>query len=213
MTARSHGYRYFFQYEARAVDWKSATKISFFVGCIFLFATAGNPWGFSAVIVPTVMGREIFPATASHLSFGYMIFHVALGILFGLTMAPVLQRLKIVAAIAVSIPFGLLFYAFNYALFHTLFSTHGNSGEIGVLFTNVAFAILFAAAYRGLARGRESMRTVENARQKWGSQWDCSQSTFPQAWVFAFSRHLASGIFRSVNFSIPVSDIEIVVWT
>jgi hypothetical protein len=166
MTARSHGYRYFFQYEARTVDWKSATKISFFVGCIFLFATAGNPWGFSAVIVPTVMGREIFPATASHLSFGYMIFHVALGILFGLTMAPVLQRLKIVAAIAVSIPFGLLFYAFNYTLFHTLLSTHGNSGEIGVLFTNIAFAILFAAAYRVLARGRESMRTVENARQK-----------------------------------------------
>jgi len=156
MIAKSQSRTHCFHYEKGAVDWKGAGKIGFFVGCIFLLATAGNPWGFSALIVPTVMGREIYPSATHHFSFGSIMAHLGLATLFGLAMAPALQRVRIFAAIAVSIPFGLLFYAVNYFLFHFLFPVQGNSGELGVIVTNVAFAILVAAAYRGLARGRET---------------------------------------------------------
>jgi hypothetical protein len=136
------------------VDWKGAAVIGFFAGIIFLFATAGNPWGFSALIVPTVMGREMFGATAPHLSFGFMAVHLGLATVFALIMAPIIHRFWIGFAILISIPFGLLFYAFNYVLFHFIFPIHTNPTETGVLVTNVAFAILVAAAYRGQIRGK-----------------------------------------------------------
>src|SRR5882757_4756582 len=89
-----------FHYEKGAVDWKGAAKSGCLVGCIFLLATAGNPWGFSALIVPTVMGREIFPGATHHFSFGFAMVHVALATVFSLVMAPILQRVRIAAAIA-----------------------------------------------------------------------------------------------------------------
>ena len=158
MTVYRNAREHLFRYVPETVDWKNAGKIGFFVGCIFLFATAGNPWGISALIVPTVMGREVFPATTAHISMGFTILHLALSIVFGIAMAPVLQKFKIAGAILISIPFGLFFYGLNFALFRLVFHTHGNSGEIGVIFTNVAFAVLVSAAYRGLARGKQRVR-------------------------------------------------------
>ncbi len=151
-NARSHS--------TSTVDWKAAAAIGFFTGCIFLFATAGNPWGFSALIVPTVMGREMFNTNAPHFSFGFMVVHLGLAIVFALSMAPVIHRFRIGAAILISILFGLLFYAVNYVLFHYLFPIHTNPTETGVLLTNVAFAILVAAAYRGKVRGNADASNV-----------------------------------------------------
>jgi len=140
---------------ANLTDWKNAAKIGFFVGCIFLFVTAGNPWGFSAMIVPMVMGREIFAPTTHHFSSGLIFVHLGLATVFGLLMAPVLQRLRILGALLVSVPFGLLFYAINFVLFKVAFPIHQESGgEAGVLVTNLAFALIVAATYRGLARSR-----------------------------------------------------------
>lgn len=158
MSAYREAQAHFVHNDPGKVHWKRAAKIGFFVGCIFLLATAGNPWGLSALIVPTVMGREVFPSHTSHFSMGFTFVHLALAIVFGLAMAPVLQRLKIMGAILVSIPFGFFFYVLNVALFRFFLPNHGDSGEIGVVFTNVAFALLVAAAYRGLARGDQKIK-------------------------------------------------------
>ena len=120
----------------------------------FLFVTAANPWGFSALIVPTVMGREIFAPATHHFSSGLIMVHLGLATVFSLLMAPVLQRLRIIGAILVSVPFGLIFYAINFVLFRVAFPIHYESGEVGVLLSNLAFAFIVAATYRGMARSR-----------------------------------------------------------
>ena len=88
--------------ETYLTDWKSAAKIGFFAGCIFLFVTAANPWGLSALIVPTVMGREILAPAKHHFSSGLILVHLGLATVFSLLMAPVLQRLRILGAILVA---------------------------------------------------------------------------------------------------------------
>ena len=139
---------------AHQTDWKNAGKIGFFLGCAFLFVTAANPWGFSALIVPTVMGREIFAPATRHFSSGLVVVHLGLATVFSLMMAPVLQKLRIIGAILASVPFGLLFYGVNFVLFRIAFPIHYESGEVGVLLTNLAFALIVASTYRGLARSR-----------------------------------------------------------
>jgi hypothetical protein len=124
-----------------AVQWKTAVVVGLIVGCVFLFATAGNPWAFSALIVPTVMGREMFGTGGPNFSFGYMCVHLAMAAVFAVVMAPVIHRFRIGWAIPISLLFGLLFYGVNYAIFHYLFPIHSNPTETGVLLTNVAFAV------------------------------------------------------------------------
>ena len=95
----------------------------------------------------------MFHVNAPHHSFGFMAVHLGLATVFALIMAPAIHHCGIGSAILLSIPFGLLFYGINYVLFHFIFPIHKNPAETGVLLTNLAFALLVAAAYRGKVRG------------------------------------------------------------
>lgn len=137
------------------LDWKVVGYTGLIVGTIFLLATGGDPWGFSAFVRPMVMGREIVPAStvAGELNFGYLGLHYLLSMLFVLAMAPFLSRLLIGRALCVGLLFGFLFYAGNrFAFTHIEVATR--SGEAKVLVTNLCFGLLAAAVYRGLIRGR-----------------------------------------------------------
>jgi hypothetical protein len=135
-------------------NWKIAAYTALIVGTIFLMATGGDPWGFSAFVRPMVMGREIIPATteAGQFNFSYLTLHYVLSLLFVFIMAPVLSRVLITKAMFIGLLFGFLFYAANRVAF-SLVDIATKTGETRVVITNVCFGLLAAAVYRGMARG------------------------------------------------------------
>jgi hypothetical protein len=136
-------------------NWKTAAYTALIVGTIFLLTPGGDPWAFSVLVRPMVMGREIIPATrtAAELNFGYLALHYILSFLFVFIMAPLLRRVLIVRALFIGLLFGFVFYAANRLAF-SLLNVHTVTGETRVVLTNVCFGLLAAALYRGLARGR-----------------------------------------------------------
>jgi hypothetical protein len=136
------------------VDWKIVGYTGLIVGTIFLLTTGGDPWGFSALVKPIVMGREIVPASASagQLNFGYLALHYVLSLIFVVLMAPFLSRSLIRRAVVVGLLFGFLFYAFNRIVFAQI-DIPTKNGEAKVLVTNLCFGLVAASVYRGLVRG------------------------------------------------------------
>jgi uncharacterized membrane protein len=136
-------------------NWKVAAYTALIVGTIFLLTTGGDPWGFSEFVKPTVMGRDIIPATtaAGEFNFGYLTLHYALSFLFVFIMAPLLSRTLFPKALFVGALFGLLFYGANRLAFSVI-DIPTRLGETKVVITNVCFGLLAASVYRGLARGR-----------------------------------------------------------
>ena len=136
-------------------NWKTAAYTALIVGTIFLWTTGGDPWGFSALVRPMVMGREIVPPTptAGQLNFGYLTLHYTLSFLFVFVMAPFLSRTRIVRALCVGALFGLLFYAGNRLAF-SLLDAPTKTGETRVIVTNICFGLIAASIYRGMVRGR-----------------------------------------------------------
>jgi hypothetical protein len=136
-------------------EWKFAAYTGLIVGTIFLLATGGDPWGFSIFVKPTVMGREIIPATprAGELNLSFIALHYALSLLFSFVMAPFLNKVFIQKALFLGLLFGLLFYGLNRIAF-SLLPIATKAGETRALFTNVAFALVATSVYRGFMRGR-----------------------------------------------------------
>lgn len=136
------------------VNWTLAFYTGLIVGTIFLITTGGDPWGFSALIKPMVMGREIIPVSTSagELNFGYLTLHYFLSLAFVFIMAPFLSRPLIGRAVCIGIAFGLLFYAGNRIAFSHL-DVPTRKGEARPLIANVCFGLVAASVYRGLVRG------------------------------------------------------------
>lgn len=136
-------------------NWKIAAYTGLIVAIIFLLTPGGDPWGYSVLMRPMVMGREITTASqqASELNFGYLALHIVLSMAFVLIMAPLLSRVLFAKALFVGALFGLLFYGANRLAF-SLLPISTMPGETRVVITNICFGLLAAAVYRGMARGR-----------------------------------------------------------
>lgn len=139
-------------------NWKIAAYTALIVGTIFLLTPGGDPWAFSVIVSPMVMGREIVAASrrAGELNFGYLALHYALSFLFVFIMAPLLRRVLITRAVIIGLLFGLLFYGVNRLAFSVI-DIPTKPGETRVIISNICFGLLAAAVYRGLARGAQPL--------------------------------------------------------
>jgi hypothetical protein len=147
------------------INWRAAAGVGFFVGLIFLFATGANPWGFSSMIAPTVMGREMAPraSDASHYDFGFMTMHILVSICFALVLACFVHRFRIGKALLCGTAIGVVFYGLNYFICNHLINVSTGTDEATVFATHIAFALFATGAYKGMVRGRLPIESQEPA--------------------------------------------------
>jgi len=128
---------------------KSVFYAGLAVGLIFLFVAKGNPW--SSLGVPThAMGRRLFiDSGANHLLTG--IIQMVLSLCYAFIVSAIVYRLKTPMAIVGGGVVGLILYAMNYLVFHFMLTDTPPVSEVTVALVHVAFCMIVAGAYKGLA--------------------------------------------------------------
>jgi len=137
------------------VDWKAAAIAGAYVGFLFLFATGANPWGYSSMIAPTVMGREMVPrdSDASQFHFGFLTLNIVVAVLFAMVLASFVHRFRIGKALLCGACLGLVFYCLNYLICELLLTVPTGTNELTVFLTHMAFALCATGAYKAWCVG------------------------------------------------------------
>jgi hypothetical protein len=139
------------------IRWKKAVYAGLMVGFIFLLVTRGLPWTWSGLISPTLMGRELKPpgTVAPALSVAIAALHVLVSVCYALLLAPIVHRMSLWSALLTGAGFGLVLYLLNFLLFSQFFPhLVSRERELAAAVTHVAFGIVVAGAYKGMAKRR-----------------------------------------------------------
>lgn len=140
----------------RSVNWGKAAQAGLIVGAILYLVSRGIPWVGSSMIQPTIMGREMAPSAEATGSvfFGYLLLHLAISVIYALIIAPIVNGFKPVTAGLVGGLVGIILYFLNYAAFGLFFEGTPGQREWIAFAIHLAFGIITAETYKGLARRR-----------------------------------------------------------
>jgi len=135
------------------IRWAMIATVALIAGAFFLLVARGIPWASSGLVSPTLMGREIKPPESVDwlLSFGVSLIHMVVALLYGFIIGPIVHWLRGVPAIFIGGLIGLLLYLLNYAFFNFAF-TLPDQRELPALVTHLAFGMIMAGGYKGVAR-------------------------------------------------------------
>jgi hypothetical protein len=143
---------------AGPVRWPIAVMAGLLVGTIFFLFSRGLPWASSGFVSPTLMGREIKPPeeVSWSLSVVVILLHMGLSVLYALMIAPAVNWIRGVPALFMGGLIGLILYGVNFGLFASVLSNFAEQREIPALITHLAFGMVAAGAYKGMARRSEA---------------------------------------------------------
>jgi hypothetical protein len=138
------------------IDWSGAVWAGLIAGGVFWLFSHGTPWFTSGMISPTMLGRDLKPpglvdayrSTATAL----IEFGVAVG--YTVVLAMLVTRLRGIWAIGAGGLAGIGLYLVNFAVFRSMLEVNWTGTELPVLVTHVAFCMVAAGIYKGLAARR-----------------------------------------------------------
>ena|SRR6187200_2635638 len=137
-------------------DARSAVIGGLIVGALMWLLSHGMPWFASGMVSPTLLGRYLKPGglVDTGRSLVTAVAEVGVSVVYTLILALVVTRLRGLWAIALGGVVGVALYFLNYALFRATASTDWTGSELPVLVTHIAFGMIAAGTYKGLAARR-----------------------------------------------------------
>ena len=129
--------------------WRAALWAGLAVGALFLFFSKGIPWS-SMGFGMAAMGRELPINDVVTYFATNTIVHMALAVSYTFAIGWAVYRFEIVTALVIGAVLGILLYAINYLLFHTVFGA-GQQDEFPVAATHFFFGLVSAAAYKAFS--------------------------------------------------------------
>lgn len=143
------------------IRWGAAAWAGIVAGLVFMIMEmlmvwmfmGQSPWGPPRMIAAIAMGKEVLPPPATF-SFGIVmvgtLVHMALAVLYGLVLGPIVHRMGTGAALATGAVFGLVLYVVNFYLVAPMmfpwFTEARNWIQITV---HLTFGLVAAAVYIG----------------------------------------------------------------
>ena len=135
-------------------QWASALAAGLIAGVILLLIPRGSPWSAVSFFSSVIMGRAV-PAGSDIPLLAACLLHLGVAEIYGLIIAWFVIHVTRGKAILTGALIGLVLYLVNLAIVSLVLPAwRGN--EPGVLVTHVVFALIAAAAYRGLLRRRKT---------------------------------------------------------
>lgn len=141
----------------RSIRWSNGAAAGLIVGLILFFVSKGNPWTGSGLIDPSVMGLEVAPGREATpgFFFGTMALHLALAAIYGVVISAIAHSFRPMVAGMVGGLIGLVLYFVDSAVFTAMFSNEVPQSELAAVVHHIAFGIITAEAYKGMARRRQ----------------------------------------------------------
>ena len=138
----------------RSVQWGKAVQAGLIVGAVLFLLSRGIPWIGSGAIDPAIMGREVVPGeqASSALFLGVMVVHLAVAVVYALIIASIVNGFRPTIAGMVGGIIGVILYFLSYAVFGFFTEPAATQREWTPLLLHLAFGIITAEAYKGLAR-------------------------------------------------------------
>ena len=138
----------------QSVRWRKASQAGLIVGLILFLVNRGIPWLGSGAINPGVLGREITsghePTFLTFLSaFGL---HMSICIIYAWIIAAIVHGFRPVIAGIMGGVVGLVLYFISAAIAGMISEIPAEQREVPALIFHIAFGIIVAEAYKGLAR-------------------------------------------------------------
>jgi hypothetical protein len=119
---------------------KPMISCALIIGAIVFVVPAGGPWMSQEAFI-SAMGRLI-----SHSWLINLVGHIVLSIIYGVVTASFIYRLRLGAALFVSVLVGLFLYAVNYAVFAAFLGYTSNEIHVGI--EHAVFCLFYVAAYK-----------------------------------------------------------------
>jgi hypothetical protein len=137
-----------------SIRWRKATQAGFIVGLIVFLLNRGIPWIGSGMINPAIMGREVNAGQEATpmLFFGVLCLHLIVAIIYGWIISAIVHGFRPMVAGVVGGVIGLILYFISAAISGII--SDSAQREWPSLILHIAFGIIVAETYKGLARRR-----------------------------------------------------------
>ena len=142
----------------RSVQWKKALQAAGLVGAVLFLLSRGIPWVGSGAINPAIMGREVNPGHDPG-AMGFLtvfMLHMALSVIYGLIIVPIVHGFRHYLAGAVGAVIGLVLYFMSYAVAGMLTDAAVTQREWPAVVLHITFGLFVAEAYKGMAKRRSA---------------------------------------------------------
>jgi len=139
-----------------AIRWRKATQAGFIVGLILFLLNRGIPWVGSGAINPAIMGREIDPGHEATPMFflGVLCLHMVVSIIYAWIISAIVHGFRPMIAGIIGGVVGLVLYFISAAVSGILSELPAGQHEWPSLVLHIAFGIIVAETYKGLAKRR-----------------------------------------------------------
>lgn len=129
---------------------KAALYAGLALGLIFLLVPRGIPWNSTGM--PThLMGRTLFTEPGAGTYTIVALLQMVVAVCYAFIIGGIAYRLRTMHAILAGGAVGLGLYALNYVIFNFLLPDMPRSSEGNVAIAHLAFGLIAAGAYKGLA--------------------------------------------------------------
>jgi hypothetical protein len=138
------------------IRWRKATQAGWIVGLVLFLLNRGIPWIGSGAINPSIMGREVDPGHEVTTMFflGVLCLHMIVSIIYAWIVSAIVHGFRPMIAGAVGGVVGLVLYFISAAISNILSEAPAGQREWPSLVLHIAFGIIVAEAYKGLAKRR-----------------------------------------------------------
>lgn len=148
------------------VDWSAAIWAGVIAGAVFMMLEMimvpmfmGMPaWAPPRMIAAIAMGKDVLPPPATFdatILMVAMLVHFPLSIVYAIILAWIVSRLDFGVALAVGAVFGLVLYLINFYGMTAVFPWFADARNWVSIFAHIAFGLVAAWAYKGLASRAE----------------------------------------------------------
>jgi hypothetical protein len=140
----------------RSVRWRKASQAGLIVGLIGFLLNRGIPWIGSGAINPAIMGREYAPGQSPTPLMFLAVFgiHMLMSLLYGWIIAAIVHGFRPFVAGIVGGVVGLVLYFISAAIAGIISEIPAEQREWPALVLHIAFGIIAAETYKGLAKRR-----------------------------------------------------------
>jgi hypothetical protein len=140
----------------RSIRWRRASQAGLIVGLIVFLLSRGIPWIGSGAIDPAIMGREVAPGHEPTALMFLEVFgiHMAISLIYAWIVAAIAHGFRPLIAGTVGGVVGLVLYFISAAIAGIISETAASQREWPALVSHIAFGIIVAEAYKGLAKRR-----------------------------------------------------------